>query len=263
MSTRPNYRFYATLLDAYQGYVNSPALWAKYWGNSENPSKTIEEFEAEQFQGLIDKINRVPFESKAADRGTVFNEVVDMMILGQSESKRIAVASDKLHGVVAATLKDRPNYVFIYPIALCQEFAAYYKGATPQVLTEGILPTSKGDVVLYGYIDELMPDCVHDIKTTASYSVGKYRENWQHRVYPYCLAQQGVAIDRFEYNVAELHKDTGAFLASYTEQYTYRADRDTEALQSICEELIAFIEHNRKLITDRKIFNQTENDPQV
>lgn len=256
MSVQPNYRFYATLLDAYQGYINSPALWAKYWGNSENPSKTLEAFEAEQFHGLIDKINRVPFDSEAADRGTVFNEVVDLLILGKAQSDRIAVASHKERGVIAAVLKERPGRVFIYPTEVCQEFANYYPGATPQVYTEAILPTAKGEVLLYGYIDELMPECVHDIKTTGSYSVGKYRENWQHRAYPYCLGQQGVPIEKFEYNVLEFAKN--GTLTTYTEQYTYRADRDIEALRTVCEELIGFIEHHRHLITDRKIFNEHE-----
>ena len=77
---KPSYRFYATLLDAFNDYLNSDAIWNKYWGFSENPPHDPEEFHEQQFKELIDRINRQPFDSEAADRGTAFNEVIDCMI---------------------------------------------------------------------------------------------------------------------------------------------------------------------------------------
>ena len=41
---------------------------------------TEEEFEEIQRLSLIDTINRVPFDSEDADRGTAFNEIVDCFI---------------------------------------------------------------------------------------------------------------------------------------------------------------------------------------
>ena len=75
-----NYCIYATLLDAFWGYLNSDVIWDKYWGWSENPPHTSEEFHEQQFHELIDRINRKPFDSEAADRGTAFNEIIDCMI---------------------------------------------------------------------------------------------------------------------------------------------------------------------------------------
>lgn len=46
------FRFYATLLDAYQNYLDSDIIWSKYWGWSENPPHTPEEFKKIQFQSL-------------------------------------------------------------------------------------------------------------------------------------------------------------------------------------------------------------------
>lgn len=252
MNAQPKYKFYATLLDGFQGYLQATEIWQQYWGGSDNPSKSLSEFEKEQFEGLINRINRVPFDSEAADRGTVFNEVVDMIILGQSYSDKVTVNSDKEKGIITAILTVRPERVFEFPIAVCAEFARYYKGATPQVFTEGVLPTSYGDVLLYGYIDELMPNAVHDIKTTGKYSVGKYRNNWQHLVYPYCLGLQGCSVTEFEYNVAQI--DKYGRIETFTEQYVYRAERDIPLLQSHCEMLIDFLDYNRHLITDKKIF---------
>lgn len=253
---QPKYKFYATLLDAFQGYLSFAEIWQQYWGNSDNPFKSLEEFEKEQFEGLINKINRVPFDSEAADRGTVFNEVVDMIILGQATNDKVSVSTDRERGIITAVLTERPDRVFEFPISICAEFARYYNGATPQVFTQGLLSTSYGDVLLYGYIDELMPTSVHDIKTTGKYSVGKYRNNWQHLVYPYCLELQGSIITEFEYNIAQI--DKYGKIDTFTEQYTYRAERDIPLLQSHCEMLIDFLEYNRHLITDKKIFGEEQ-----
>src|SRR5574343_653915 len=82
-----DYKVYATLLDSFMDYQDSDAIWDKYWGWSEDPPHTPEEFHQLQFQSLIDRINRVPFDSEAADRGTAFNEVVDCMIEHRKSEK--------------------------------------------------------------------------------------------------------------------------------------------------------------------------------
>lgn len=86
MNQQPKYRIYATLLDAFGAYLNSDVIWDKYWGWSENPPHTPEEFHEQQFQELIDRINRKPFDSEAADRGTAFNEIIDCMIENRKSS---------------------------------------------------------------------------------------------------------------------------------------------------------------------------------
>ena len=50
MNQQPKYRIYATLLDAFGAYLNSDVIWDKYWGWSENPPHTPEEFHEQQFQ---------------------------------------------------------------------------------------------------------------------------------------------------------------------------------------------------------------------
>ena len=54
------YKIYPTLLDGFQRYLDSE--------------------EDTALQELIDKINRKPFTSVAADKGTAFNEVVEGVI---------------------------------------------------------------------------------------------------------------------------------------------------------------------------------------
>ena len=43
------FKFYATLLDAFTSYLKSDAIWERYWGFSENPPHTPEEFRQKQF----------------------------------------------------------------------------------------------------------------------------------------------------------------------------------------------------------------------
>ena len=254
MKKRPDYLLYATLLDAYTAYASSGELYRQYWGFSEDPALSEDEFEEKQRLSLIDRINRVPMkweDSEAADRGTAFNEAVDCIILNR-KSEKMDMFSDRDTGVIRAAYNSR---TFVFPISLCREFAGYFSGGLPQVRTEAILPCRYGDVLLYGYIDELMPASVHDIKTTSKYSAGKFRRNWQHIVYPYCLNESGNRVSDFEYNIAVIKGDK---YETFTEHYAYVPERDIPRLTECVEGLIEFIEANRDLITDRKIFNRHE-----
>lgn len=252
MKGRLKYFFYATLLDAYQKYLSSDEIYQEYWGFSENPEFSEDEFREKQRLSLIDRINRVPFDPEPADKGIAFNEVVDCLILNRNSDNMI-ISSDLDKQVINVEYNDRE---FRFPIPLCREFSNYYKGAIPQVMTEGILPTSYGEVMLYGYIDELMPTSVHDIKTTKKYTAGKFKNHWQHVVYPYCLIQEGNQIFDFEYNIAVINENRyGVNYETFTEYYRYIPDIDIPRLTTHVEGLIEFIEHHRDLITDKKIFN--------
>ena len=257
MNQQPKYRIYATLLDAFGAYLNSDVIWDKYWGWSENPPHTPEEFHEQQFQELIDRINRKPFDSEAADRGTAFNEIIDCMIENRKSSiMEISKAyhdDGKLYGIKAVY----NNRTFTFHIDLCREFANYFKGALTQQRVEAILPTAYGSVLVYGLIDELMPTSVHDIKTTGSYTVGKFKDHHQHLVYPYALMKNGSDVLTFEYNIVEFNKG-GYVVDTYTETYVFNPERDIPILTNHCEEFIRFLEENRELITDTKIISNNE-----
>lgn len=250
-STRPRYKIYATLLDAFRTWRDADSIYEKYWGFSENPQYTAAEFEAIKRQELLDRINRVPFDSEAAERGTAFNEVIDSLVL-HARSERVAMERiTDAEGLVVAVRAKTGEREFTFPIALCREVAAYYKGAIAQQLVEGVIDTRHGPVLLYGYADYIMPFSVHDLKTTGSYSVGNYRSHAQHLVYPYCLWQDGADVDLFEYNVVEMGK---TWWNTYTETYTFRPERDVPRLRRWVEDFIGFLEYNRCLITDKKVF---------
>lgn len=270
-----NYRIYATVLDAYQNYIDSDKIYHKYYAFSENPPCDEDEFHELQFQELIDRINRKPFDSEKADRGTAFNEIIDCLVenrksdvmqiervykvevMGQvnncaPDERWADVEPTKEVIALKATYNNRE---FTFPISLCREFANYFQGALTQQRVEAILPTTFGNVLVYGFIDELMPTTVHDIKTTGSYTVGKFKDHHQHLVYPYALMQNGSDVRTFEYNIVEFNKG-GYVVDTYTETYVFTPERDIPILTNHCEEFIRFLEENRKLITDRKIFGE-------
>lgn len=274
MNQQPKYRIYATLLDAFGAYLNSDVIWDKYWGWSENPPHTPEEFHEQQFQELIDRINRKPFDSEAADKGTAFNEVIDCMV---ENRKSETVQVEKIYKVIREGACDETgkplyydevqtneviglkatynNRVFTFPISLCREFSGYFKGALTQQRVEAIIPTAYGNVLVYGVIDELMPASVHDIKTTGSYTVGKFKDHHQHLVYPYALMKNGSDVRTFEYNIVEFNKG-GYVVDTYTETYVFNPERDIPILTNHCEEFIRFLEENRELITDKRFWRR-------
>lgn len=251
-------RLYATLLDAFQDYLDTPLIYEKYWGFASEPPFTLEEFWVRQRASLIDKINRVPFTSEAASKGTAFNAVIDHIVAGTQDEK---VSMSEVYGEsgeVTSIRAEADGFTFAFPYALCREFAEYYKGAIPQVLTEAPISTYYGDVVLYGYMDYLMPLSIHDLKTTGSYYVGKFKRHFQHLVYPYCLMQNGMDLRMFEYNIAEI--DKYGRCATYTETYAFNPTRDIPKLKAHCEGLIEFVLDNLQYITDQRIFGG-ENPP--
>ena len=253
MNEQPKYLFYATLLDSFQNYLSSSEVFQKYWGFSEEPPKTEEEFEAEQFQSLLNTINRVPFDSEAADRGTAFNEVIDCL-LEKRKSDKVELVSDKEYNLITAKYNGRE---FIFNLKQCLDVADYFNGAICQVRTSATLPTKYGLVEVYGNIDELMPCSVHDIKTKGKYNAFDFKNHWQHIVYPYCLIQNGNPVYDFAYNVYVMNKNN-QITEIHEEVYTFKPERDIPKLQLHCEALIEFIELNKNKITNTKIFNKNE-----
>ena len=243
------YKIYPSLLDCFTDYENSDLIWEKYWGGSENPPHTPEQFRKIQFQTLLNRINRVPMkweESEAADRGTAFNEIVDCLI-EHRDSKKMELhhIGDDPVTAIKVLYRDR---TFTFPIEPCRAFANYFKGAITQQYVEAAIPTIYGDTVIYGFIDELMPQFVADIKMTSRYNFGKFRDHSQHLVYPYCLLHSGNDITTFEYVIYSNNE-------MFKECYHFVPERDNEILRKKIEAFIEFLLVNKNLITDTKIFN--------
>lgn len=229
MSQKHKYKFYATLLNAFQNYLNTEANYEQ-WGCYQG--LTLEEFSDKQERELIDKINRGPFSSPYADDGIKCEELV------------VKVAKGELI-LPQATLF--PYEGFSYNIDAITEIAEVFKGGVFQHFTKGTIGTRFGDVQLYGYIDNLRWDTAYDLKKTKNYDFGKFLNEWQYRVYLITLNQEGVMINNFEYII--LHADKNVYREAYTNTGHYERD-----VQGVCEHFIQFLELNKARITDKKVF---------
>lgn len=212
------YEFYATLLDAFQRYLD-------------NDDDNAE-------QQLLDRINRVPFESEAADRGTAFGLLVNHFKHHKVEPDNNGEVSIEHKGMIQAFRAD-----------VVQEFVDEYGNCPEEVQVESVLETKYGEVLLYGYIDELVGDTAYDTKTTGNYIFPKYLKAWQHRVYLYCLNNEGNKVSLFTYLVTDFNN-------VYKETYTYKPYSDRMKLKLHCEGLIEFIEAKKNMISDAKIFGE-------
>lgn len=233
------YAIYPSLMDAYV-WMQSAEDDAEY---------------AKRRGELLQKINRVPQEpSYAAARGTALNGLVDALVEGRMldkwnyESKSFYKA-------------DVDGFEFRYSAGIVEELAKLVSGASVQPFCDAEIETEHGVVRLYGYADYVVCDEVIDLKTTSVYSVGKYRDHWQHYVYPYCLVKGGQMehVDQFLYLVAEISAGRDAVINGtiYGEEYNPTFEECEAAIRGFLDgSLLPFLDDNRAFITDLKVFGQ-------
>lgn len=172
-SNPPDYRLYPSLLDQFERYIRSEEAFEDI-SNSDGEGGyklSFEEIERQRFESLIDSINRVPFKSEAADKGTAFNALVDSFI-HKERNPDVKMRGDRNADTITAEYNGN---TFVFSFSFVEQAAAYFAGATSQLFVSAPLRTRYGTVELYGYIDEILRDKVFDIKTTSRYEFGKYR----------------------------------------------------------------------------------------
>lgn len=258
-----NYNIYPSLLDSFQRLLDTVIDVNSF--ENENPDgslkKTEDEMSDERERNLLDSINRVPFVSEAADKGTCFNEIVDCLIGSRECTKKGMeigrVACNDGNGV-CGIYAEINGFHFEYDVKVCRDAALYFEGAVSQHFCKAFIDTKYGKVCLYGYADEIVKDKVFDIKTTSRYQFGKFERSWQKDVYPYCLVESGQmdSVKSFEYTVFVWRELKGQPITAkmYQEEYTYDHERTTERLKCMLERFIEWLESHRSQITDKKIF---------
>ena len=276
MST-PKYRIYPSVLDKFQKFFDSDLVAEEFWNkDSEGDYKlSPEEMSVQLEQELLDCINRVPHEpSEAADKGTAFNEVIDCIIehhpceREDMEIKTGMMTDDVIstnYGGVQFKVVGYPSidvkfngFEFRFDAHLCKDVAQYFIGCIPQYTCSAILPTIYGNVELYGHVDYINTNKIHDLKTTKNYTFGNYEKYWQRHLYPYCLIESGEMeeVTEFEFTVVKWRELKNKPISGdiFKEVYTCSHEASTKALRGICEAFIEWLEANRHRITDKKIF---------
>ena len=156
------------------------------------------------------------------------------------------------------------GFEFFFDKDFCLEAAEYFKNCICQYYTKGLLETSKGIVELHGYIDYLRQNRLFDAKTTKQYAFGNYQKKWQRYTYPFTLIESGMMneVNSFEFTIYVLKGGTSRTPlitgTQYKEVYTYDHEQARTMLTQQCERVIDFLENNRSLITNMKVFGQME-----
>ena len=217
-------------MNAFSNWLNSSDIYEQYWGESEAPEMTQEEFESKQLAELVAMINREPQPpNEAADRGTALNDILDALQFGREVKTQYELAGEGQY------YRARLNgFEFKFDASLVHSLCLVFNTALPQYHLECEMRTGKGDkVILHGYPDYIFPTMIWDLKTTNKYSGEKYRNNWQRFVYP-VAAMLGGAMTRcetFTFYALEMRKERaiGVLTAKpFTETYDVEID-DAEA----------------------------------
>ena len=262
------YRITPSLLNKWTELVNADRDWETYYGNADEPSISSEDYYKKKEQELLDAINRVPFVSEAASRGTALNELVDCIVDNRKQREDMKVERvhsdvEDLKHIVVALRVELDGFSFLFDIGLVRSLAEYFNGAICQHRCEATMNTSFGPVILYGDSDYILRDVVYDLKTTSKYNAyGKFEEGWQKDLYPWALIESGEMdwVSGFEYTIIPLSIGKPDFPLitgeRKTEWYDYSHGSATRRLRQVLEAFLPWIEDHRSLITHNRIFNQ-------
>ena len=274
--SKPDFRIYPSLLDKFQEFLDYETAAEEPWNKvsetaieaGKYPDKEVgdyiltpDELCDKLEQELVDTINRVQHEPwEAADKGTCFNEVIDMLLDGRDcQYEGMTVTMDDK--VVTATLD---GFTFLFDLEFCKSVAEGLIDSASQVFTTATIETEHGIVELYGYVDEFQHDKVIDLKTTTQYDFLKFERKWQRHVYPYCLVQNGYEVEGFEYRVIKWKGGTktqpalsGEVIPEY---YTYTHEESEKELKAMLDHFLDWLEANKERITDTKVFGRDGED---
>lgn len=189
-----------------------------------------------EHQEMIDKINRVetPF-PEAARKGVAFENVINMLL--KAKNHPLLTQSEYFE-----------SDGFIFQPEIVNRIATKLANAIKQQeYIQAIVETSVGGIKVYGFIDYSYPDMFVDLKTTGSYKKDKYKINNQHKCYPLLAQISGRNINKFNYLITD-------FSQMYIEPYIHNSAMTDEFIFNLVE-FTEFLEANRDLIYDKKIFN--------
>jgi hypothetical protein len=269
MSARkPKYRITPSLLSKWSDLLNADRDWESFYGDADEPSVSPEDFYAKREQELLDAINRVPFTSEAASRGTALNELVDCIVEHRKPKEGVSIIK---------IMRDEPDdgryiksfivtadgFTFYFDAEMVFQIWRKFRNAICQHRCEAVMETQFGPVSLYGDADYIHRDIVYDLKSTSRYDrYGKFAEGWQKDLYPWALIESGEmdSVSGFEYAIVPL---TGGNASNpvysgelKVEYYPYDHNASTGRLLAAVEPFIMWIEEHRDMIVHPRIFNK-------
>lgn len=268
-------------------WKDEAGAWHLKWNEKEETLHySEEEVDALLKQEFLDKVNKVPTPpSEAASKGTAFNEIIDCLILHRKAvNPKVVIKTVRSGDDLSQARKETglseddkikfekigktfiyaglDGFEFFFEKEFCLGAAEYFRNSICQYYTKSLLETQKGIVELHGYIDYLRQDKVYDCKTTKRYSFGDFQKKWQRYTYPFTLIESGMMreVNSFEFTIYVLSGGSSRQPVitgkQYKEIYTYDHEQARNMLTQQCERLAEFLEENKALITNKKVFGK-------
>ena len=188
------------------------------------------------FEDLINQINRVPFPTtEAMQRGNDFETDVELMAVHGHDSWKHPALPYSPNCVNKKTGQTNFEYIEVLKeVVDCLPWA---------FTTQKLASRVHKNIEFYGKIDFAGVGKIIDTKFTSQYQFPKFKNSFQNL---YLWATQNEGFRSMEYLVT-----TGKIV--YKE--SYGLDYNFAELLEQMEMFVEFVEHNRHLISDKKIFN--------
>lgn len=199
-----NYRISPSLIQKVMDWANAEENYDKYWGRSESPSLTLEEYQEKQTAELVAYMNGDPTPpSEAADRGTCLNEIIDCMI--GNEPNGNVQWTEEPYCYRARTA----DFSFDFDKPFVDSLALMFKNSVAQYHLRHTYDLGTYSVTLHGFADYIFPTMIWDLKTTSKYEAEKYLNGIQRLLYPVVAVDSGAMTrcDTFTYYAIEMRAD--------------------------------------------------------
>lgn len=240
MSQKADYFLYPSLIDAYINFDNYAGFYETYYSRSDKSPEHVRE---SLKSSLINSINRVFTPNWYSERGNAFNNLIDYLMGNNVRGffRYVYIEPEQTYIVT------RSSGSFAFPARIIDAFVEKFTECMVQHFTSAYIDTDVGRVNIYGFIDVLNAFSIHDIKLKKKLMPRQFYSNCQHLIYTYCIYQQTGELLPFYYDKTDL-------IDIQTEHYQLRTS-GFDRIRRICEGLIGFVNENRDLITDTKIFD--------
>lgn len=217
MNDKYIYRISPSLLNKFSDWLNAGDDWDRYWGDSQQPPQSREDYERSKHDELIAYLNGDPQPPmEEADRGTCLNEIIDCLL---GNASREDVTWERQDNIYVARKGD---FVFRFDGGLVDSLTLTFKTSVAQYHLCHGYRFEGGVIYLHGYADYIFPTMIWDLKTTGKYAPEKYSCNWQRHVYPVIAvdSQSLTLCERFTFLALECRTVDGVITGkTFAESY--------------------------------------------
>lgn len=218
-------------------HFNIPATMLDSWAYFLHSDMDVQEF--------IDRLNGRQEPSPQADKGRLFNQLIDDILAGNEVEMIGDVYRVREYGFAKYLVDDIVKSLLSYGFEPIPQLKLYKDIEVVKTLGE------RYTVTIYGVIDYLVGSTCIDLKTTSRYEFGKYRYGFQHKIYPIILSESFVKIENFIYMATD-------FKNVYKEEYPCDENKIREYELDVKQDighLIDFILDHQGEIDNTKIFD--------